>query len=61
MSFWQIATLYHEFKRMSLALSDQYRELKDSHAAISRQARTLKKLSYTDPLTGLDNHRQTER
>ncbi len=53
----EIATLNQEFKRMSLALSDQYRELKDSHATISRQARTLKKLSYTDPLTGLYNRR----
>lgn len=53
----EIATLTQAFKRMSQALSDQYTELKNSHATITRQARSLEKLSYTDPLTGLYNRR----
>jgi len=53
----EIATLNREFARMSNTLTEQFRDLTESHATISKQASLLEKLSYTDPLTGLYNRR----
>lgn len=53
----EIAVLTREFNRMSRTLSEQYQSLESSHATITKQAKTLEKLSYTDPLTELYNRR----
>lgn len=56
----EIATLTREFNCMSQTLSEQYKAIEDSHATISKQAQTLERLSYTDPLTELYNRRYFE-
>lgn len=53
----EIATLAHAFNRMSGELAEKYQALQTSNATIAEQARSLKKLSYTDELTGLSNRR----
>lgn len=53
----EIAQLAQQFNRMSRELSRQYAQLQSSHATIAEQARSLKRLSHTDELTGLYNRR----
>lgn len=53
----EIATLALAFNRMSGELAEKYQALQTSNATIAEQARSLKKLSYTDELTGLSNRR----
>lgn len=53
----EIAMLAHAFNHMSSDLAEKYRALQTSNATIAEQARSLKKLSYTDELTGLSNRR----
>ncbi|WNJ98046.1 hypothetical protein RND59_18190 [Vibrio ruber] len=53
----EVSLLAWEFDAMSVKLTEQHQQLRESNQTIAAQANALKKLSYTDELTNLANRR----
>lgn len=53
----EVSLLAREFDAMSVKLTEQHQQLRESNQTIAAQANALKKLSYTDELTNLANRR----